>query len=414
MPADISSPRIFYGYFVVLAAFLIVLIGWGSFFSFGVFFEHLLTEFGRTRAETTGAYSFGNLTAGFMAILMGKLNDRLGPKAVLSMCGLFAGIGYILMSLVSSIWQFYLIYGMVLGFGIGGFFVPPTSTVARWFVKRRAFMTGVVLLGANIGTMIIPPAAAYLISVFGWRKTYIQMGIVNLIVIMSLAQLLKRDPKQIGGLPYGVNGGAQYELEIQASGFSLLEAVRMTQFYLLCAIYFCFYFCINTMLTHTVIHATGLGISPSNAASMMLAFGGGGIIGRIVNGTLGDKIGNRQTCLICFILMSVDMFYITTVTGLAGLLAFSAVIGFAFAGIGSLMGLLAADAFGLKSHGLIFGFIYASNMLGGAIGPVMTGRVFDLTGSYRLGFLSCSAVGWIGAMLVRLLRTRTLDHTYPA
>lgn len=412
MTSEISTSRLFYGYIVVLAAFLIVLIGWGSFFSFGVFFEHVLKEFNWTRAETSGAYSLGTLTTGFVAILMGKLNDRLGPKIVLSICCFFAGMGYMLMSLVSTIWHFYLFYGIVLAFGIGGFFVPPTSTVARWFVKRRTLMIGFVLLGANVGAMIIPPIAAWFIAHFGWRFTYILMGTVNLTAI-SLAQLLKRYPVQRGRHPYSTEGKIENESGLQSIGFSLHGAVRVRQFYLLCAIFFCFYFCINTMLTYTVIYATGLGISQSKAASVMLAFGGAGIAGRIVNGLLGDRIGNRQTCFVCFILISADMLYLTKVTDLSGLLAFSALIGFAFAGIGALMGPLTADAFGLKSHGLIFGIIYASNMLGGAVGPVMTGKLFDLTGSYHFGFLSCSVVGFMGSMLVLILGTGKRNHTHP-
>jgi MFS family permease len=401
---DVFELRIFYGYIVVLSSFLIVLIGWGTFFSFGVFFEPLLKEFGWTRAQTAGTYSLATLISGFMAIAMGKLNDRLGPKIVLTICGFFVGVGYLLMSLVSAIWQLYLFYGIFVAFGVGGFYVPPTSTVARWFVKRRASMNSVVLLGGSIGVMIIPSTATGLISTIGWRFTYIFMGLVNLIAIILLAQFLKRDPEQVGRLPYGANEETKNKIDLQDSGFSLREAIHVKQFWLLCGIFFCFFFCVNAVLAHIIIHAIGIGISPARAATIMIAFGGAGIVGRVAIGILGDRIGNKQMCLICFALISVDMLYIIIATDLVGLYAFSAIIGFSFAGLGALMPPLVADFFGLRSHGLIVGVVYASDMVGGTIGPIMAGRMFDVTGSYYLAFLFLAVIGFIGSILVLLLR----------
>jgi len=400
---DSTNSKIFYGHVVVLATFFIVLIGWGTFFSFGVFFKPVLEEFGWTRAQIAGAYSLATLIIGFMAIVMGRLNDRFGPKIVVSICGLFSGIGYLLMSLISDIWQFYVLYGIIVAFGVGGFFVPPISTIARWFVKKRALMTGIVLVGGSVGVMIVPTIAAWLISNFGWRLTFVMVGIVNVIAIISIAQLLKRDPRQVGRLPYGVNNETANRMSLQTSGFLLHEVIHMKEFWLLCSIFFCFFLVINAVLAHIIIHATGIGISPARATMIMVAFGGGGIVGRIIIGMLGDRIGNKRTCFICFVLMSGDMLYLELATDLMGLSVFSAIIGFAFAGIGALMGPLTADFFGLRSHGLILGIIYASDMVGGAIGPVMAGRIFDVTGSYHWAFFSCAIVGFIGSFLVWLL-----------
>ena len=119
---------------------------------------------------------------------------------------------------------------------------------------------------------------------------------------------------------------------------------------------------------------------------------------------LGDKIGNKQTCFMCFIAMSLAMLYLLIASGLQGLFIVCTTIGFCFAGIGALMAPLTADYFGLKSHGMILGIIYASDMLGGAIGPVTAGRIFDLTSSYNLAFLSSSVIAVIGSILILLLR----------
>jgi len=266
-------------------------------------------------------------------------------------------------------------------------------------------MTGVVLLGVSIGTMGIPYASVWFISIFGWRHSYILIGLINVIGIIAIAQLLISDPEKLDKMPYGANLEAQKKPSIQGKGYSLIEALHMNQFYLLCGIFFCFFFCINTVLAHIVLHATDMGILPTRAAHIMVAFGVGSIIGRIVNGILGDKIGNKRACFLCFVIMSADMFYLTIAAGLSGLICFGLIMGFVFAGIGALMSPLTADCFGLKYHGLILGIVYASDMVGGALGPVMAGGIFDVRGSYEVAFFVCGIVGIVGALLVWTLET---------
>ena len=130
-----KQPKIFYGYIVVAASFLIYMVMWGTYYTFGIFFKPFLVEFGWTRAMTSGAYSLSLILHGLLGIVAGKLTDRFGPRVVVTACGLLLGSGYLLMSQVSAIWQLYLFYGVIIGIGISGGFIPLVSTVARWFVK---------------------------------------------------------------------------------------------------------------------------------------------------------------------------------------------------------------------------------------------------------------------------------------
>ena len=127
----------YYGYIVVLAAFVIWMITWGVSMTYGVFFKPILSEFGWTRAMTAGARSLSLGVWGLMGIVTGRLTDRLGPRKVVLIAGCFFGIGYLLMSYISNAWQFYVIYGVVIGIGLSAVTVPTMTTVARWFVKRR-------------------------------------------------------------------------------------------------------------------------------------------------------------------------------------------------------------------------------------------------------------------------------------
>ncbi len=166
-----AEPRFFYGYIVVVAALFIMVAIYGVFYAFGIFFKPVLAELGWTRAMTSGAFSLAWIVQGLLAIGMGGLNDRLGPRLVMTLCGFILGLGFLLMSQISAVWQLYLFYGVIIGIGMAGSWVPLVSTVARWFVKRRNIMTGIVVTGMGIGTLIGAPAANWLISVYDWLCT---------------------------------------------------------------------------------------------------------------------------------------------------------------------------------------------------------------------------------------------------
>ena len=233
-----AKPRRFYGYIVVVAAFFIMVLMWGTLSTFGIFFKPMLTELGWTRAITSGAFAVSWIIQGLLSIAVGRVNDRLGPRIVITVCGSILGLGYLLMSQTNALWQLYLFYGVIIATGMSGSFVPIASTVARWFVKRRGTMTGIVVAGSGIGGLIAPPLANWLISIYDWRVSYIILGSIALVVVILFAQLLRRDPAQVGLMPYG---GSKEEMELKGStkAFSLKEAASVRQFWLVLSMYLC-------------------------------------------------------------------------------------------------------------------------------------------------------------------------------
>ena len=402
--AENTKPRFFHGYIIVAATFFITMITYGTMYTFGVFFEPLLAEFGWTRAMTSGAYSLFMVFSGLLYIVTGRLNDRFGPRIVVTVCGFFLGLGYLLMSQISAVWHLYLFYGVIISIGVSGAFVPLISTVARWFVKKRGLMTGIVEAGTGIGTVIMPPVANWLIFNYGWRTSYIIVGIIVLLPIVLAAQFLKRHPEQIELLPYGADEATGENLNLQARGFSLQQAVHTRQFWLLCGIYFSFLFCVQTIMVHAVIYATGLGISPTSAASILVIIGGLSIAGRVMIGSAGDRIGNKPALTISLALMSLTLFGLVATKGIWALYLFAAIFGFIYGGLVVLISPLVAELFGLRSHGVILGIVAFCSGIGGAIGPVMAGHIFDITGSYQLAFLVCGAIGFVSSILTLLLR----------
>jgi len=399
--------KFFYGYVVVVAAFLIMMVMWGTSVSFGVFFKPLLTEFGWTRAMTSGAFSLSILMYGVLGIVVGRLNDRFGPRIVITICGVFLGLGYLLMSQIGTIWHLYLFYGVIIGIGLSGAYVPMGSTIARWFTQRRGMMTGLVVSGVGIGIVIMPPIVSWFISTYGWRTSYIIMGIIAFTFIISTAQFLRRDPGQMGLLPYGKKGVKGDALSLEAGGFSFRQAIHTSQFWLLCAINFCFGVVLDVIIVHIVPHATDLEISAASAASILAITGGISIAGRITMGSAGDRIGSKSALTICFILMSVALFWLLAAKELWMFYLFAIIFGFGYGGFAPLASLIVAELFGLSSHGAILGSTEFIFTIGGAVGPVLAGRIFDITGSYNLAFLTCATIAVMGVISILLLRPTT-------
>jgi len=399
-----KKPRLFYGYVIVAVGFIILTVVMGLIFNFGVFFKPFLDDFGWTRAQTSGAYALLFTVYGVLGIFAGRLNDRLGPRLILTVSSILLGLGYFLISRVTALWQLYFFYGVIIGIGTGGCFVPLTSTIARWFVKRRGLMTGIMVSSIGVGSMIMPPIATQLISAYGWRTAYVIFGIVVLVVTLVTAQFLRRDPAQVGQLPDGAGEVNQGSSTLQTQGFSLRETIRTSQFWMLCVMFFCFGYSMHAITVHIVIHATGLGISLVDAAKILVVIGGLNIVGRLVMGVGSDRIGNKRGLIIAFVLLSAGVLWLQFARELWSLQLFAVLFGLANGGVIVLMSSVGADLFGLRSHGAILGIYTFLFSVGGAIGSVVSGRIFDITNSYQLAFWVFAALGIAGLILSLFLK----------
>ncbi len=398
-----TKKRFFYGYIVVVASLCVFAVMYGTRFAFGVFFKPMLTEFGWTRALTSGALSLSMLVQGLLAIVMGGLNDRLGPRIVLTFCGFFLGVGCLLMSQISTLWQIYLFYGVIIGIGMSGVLVPLLSTVARWFIKRRNVMTGIALTGIGLGSLIAPPVANRLISLYDWRVSYILLGCLVLAVGVLAAQFLKRDPTRAGHVPDGGDEAGEEMLQGRNEGFSLREAAHTRQFWMLFGIFVCLGFSYFSIVVHIVPHITDLGISAAKGATILAALGGAGIVGNVVGGA-ADRIGNKQACIIGLILASAMLFWLVSITEVWMFYLFVGGFGIGYAICMTSESPLVAWLFGVSSHGLLLGIIAFGFTIGAALGPLLTGYIFDVTGSYQAAFFTFAALTVVGLILMVLIR----------
>ncbi len=398
------KPKFFYGYIVVVASFVIQGVVWGVYQSFGVFFNPLLDEFGWSRATISGAASLSFILGGFLALIIGNLNDRFGPRIVMTGCGFFAGLGFLLMSQVNSLWQLYLFYGVILALGISGMDVLPLATIARWFTKKRGIMTGIAKVGTGLGILVIPMMASGLIFAYGWRTTYFTLGIVALVLLVSAAQLLRQAPGRRKQLSSAGNELAFGSLSLPEEGLSLHRAVHTGQFWIVGAIYLVVGFCSLTVLVHIVPHAIDLGISAASAAGVLAIIGGVSIVGRLVMGGISDIIGNNRSLFICLIILLVALVWLQSAKELWAFYLFAVLYGFAHGGVFTLISPIVAELFGIRSQGTILGTAVFTTAIGGFVGPVLAGSIFDVTGSYDLAIIILIVAGVIGVALALFLR----------
>ncbi|MBI4286670.1 MAG: MFS transporter [Chloroflexi bacterium] len=399
----VRKPKLFYGYVIVAASFVIMAVASGGFNTFGVFFGPMLEEFGWSRALTSGAFSVALVLSGLLGLVTGRLTDRFGPRLVLTGCGLLLGLAFFLMSQVSSSWQLYLYYGVIAGIGMSGHFVPLLSTVARWFDKRLGAMSGIVLAGVGTGVTLMPMLANWGITDYGWRRAFMVFGLVGVVYVIA-AQLLHRDPHSRGLLPFGQTQRQQAR-HLDMHGLSFREALRTRQLWMLFGAIFCLGFCFHVVMVHIVIYATGLGIPAAGAVRILSFLGMANIVGRILMGHIGDRIGHRQVLLMSISLLFGSLVGLQFARELWMLYLFGAVFGYAYAGTFVPTSPLIAEFFGLKNHGVLFGVIDAAFLLGGTAGPVLVGYTYDVTGSYRTGLLILAVVSLVGVVLAILLKS---------
>ncbi|MFC1820726.1 MFS transporter [Thermodesulfobacteriota bacterium] len=397
--------KYFYGYSILAAGFIIQAICLGIFTTYGIFLKEFQLEFGWSRAMISGASSLSTLFLGATTIFAGRLNDKIGPRVILVSSGLLLGFGYLLMSFINEPWQLFLLYGMIIGIGFSAVDIIPLSTIARWFVKRRGMMSGMVKIGTGFGQLVMPLIAISLITAYGWRNSYIIIGIVLLITIPSIALVYRRDPQELGLLPDNDNKEPNVSVASPTDpGVSLRVAIRTKQIWLINGVWFALLFCTLTIFIHIVPHAIDLGLPQTIATSILSTIGAVSMLGRLFMGIINDKIGGKRSLIISTIIFLCGIIWLQIAKDAWMLFLFASFHGFAHGAIYAIISPVVAEFFGTKSHGVLLGIIWFSGSIGGASGPLMAGRIFDLTGSYQIDFLILTGMAVLGLLLISLLK----------
>jgi OFA family oxalate/formate antiporter-like MFS transporter len=389
----------FYGYIVVLVIFILQVVMFGSRVSFGVFVKPLTSEFDWTRGLVAGAFSVSTIVQAMSSIMMGWANDRMGPRFVLTICGILVGIGLMLVSLINSVWQLYLCYVVLVGVGMGSLVAPQMSTIARWFVKRRNLMTAAMMAGGGLGGLIGPPLVTWIVYSYSWREAYLYLGAGVFALMIISAQFLRRDPYKMGQVPYGQESVATSKLPSDTTGLSSKEAFKTNTFWLIALIMFCVGFCLWVAAVHVIPYAIDHGNSPEVAAMVLASLNGAQPLGSIFLGLMADKIGNRKGLVICVCLLFPVAALLFPVSNPWLISLFVMIFALGLGGVSVIQSSITAELFGMKSHGIILGYSVFTFSLGGAVGAYLGGALFDLTGSYRTVFLLCGILILVALMM---------------
>ena len=382
----VSTVQTRQGYVVTAAAFFLQMLGIGSLLSFGIFIPELENEFGWSRATLAGAASMANLVNGTLALGAGYLSDRYGPRIVMTIAGIIVGSAYFLLSQTQAIWQLYLLYGGLFAIGWSAFDVVPLSTVAKRFSANRGVMTGIVKGGAGTGMFAIPLLVGGLVASIGWRWAFAVLGLLVLVGVSISARFLRLEPAAAS--PENAGEVTESAPPVgDAIGLTLHQAFHTHQFWIMCVMYLLVYWCSFTIVVHVSPYAVDLGFSTVAAASMISVMGIASIVGRLTTGKLIDRIGLRRTMTIGLVGWVLAYTWLQLQGGIWTLYVFAVAYGFNHGSLFTVFSPKIAELFGTRAHGSIFGAVLVSAAIGGAIGPYLAGRMFELTGNYKLVFV---------------------------
>jgi MFS transporter, OFA family, oxalate/formate antiporter len=407
--ASRPAPQVFYGWFVVAAAFAVTLVGFGSAYAFSAFFEPLQREFSASRGSVALVFSIAGFLYFGLGIVSGPLADRFGSRTMAAIGMVLVGVGMALAGMARTLTEVYLAYGLGVGIGVGLSYVPAVGAVQRWFVRRRGFASGLAVSGIGVGTLVMPPVAALMISALGWRGAYLLLGALAAVIGAGMALLISNDPRERGLAPDGDTVVPEQQA-LQASGASLAEAIRTPRFIGLYVAGLLASFGVFVPFVHLVPYAVDRGIAPSAAVILLGAIGVGSTAGRFFLGSLADRFGRNASLIAMFIGMGLALATWPLSSAFWQLAVFALVFGTFYGGWVALLPAVLMDNFGGRNVSAIIGALYTSVAFGTLTGPTLAGFVFDLAGSYTWPIVASAGANILAAAIL----ARTIRSARPA
>jgi MFS family permease len=385
-----------YCWVIAGACLVIGLAGYGTFFSFTMFYPFLVEEFGWSRATVSGAMSVGLMVYGMAALPMGWCVDRFGPRITITIGGLLLGIGTALGAFISEPWHLYALYGGVAGIGMGAAWAPLVSTVSRWFISRRGLASAIAALGGGTGTLFFAPIAEVLIREVGWREAYLWMGLICGGIIVGAAMLLYRDPAARGMRPYEIEPrageseepGIAVTTEASEAGGTIQEIVRTRLFWWMILTFGLWWFGGAIGYVQIAPFVLEKGFDIGFAALVVVMFGVGNGVGKIVMGMTGDRLGGQRAYQIAILGASLGMLGMAFSQSATAMLTATTVFGFGLGGVTPHLTTIGVALFGVRSVGALMGAILALIGMAGAAGALVSGMIFDAVGSYTPAFMA--------------------------
>jgi MFS family permease len=414
----------FYGWVVIAVAFVTMGVGVNARTAFSLLFPPILAEFGWERGVTAGAFSFGFLISAILSPSLGRLMDRRGPRVVMELGVALVAAGLLLAPLVRQPWHLYATLGVLVGGGsVCLAYTGQSFYLPNWFVRRRGLALSIAFSGVGIGSIILLPWMQTLIARAGWRTACWTLAIVALVLLAPLNLLLKRRPEDMGLEPDGDRSaqaaGAARASNVVDTAWAAIEwtlgrAMRTARFWWIAVGYFCGLFAWYAVQVHQTKYLTEIGFSAAQAAWALGFVSLAGIPGQITLGHVSDRIGREWVWtagslgfVICYVSL-VLLRQSPTPALLYVMVASQGMLGY---GLTSVIAAIPAEIFQGKHYGTIFGTLMLAAIGGGAVGPWLTGAVYDATGSYTLAWwiaIGCSLLSGASIWLASPRKVRVV------
>jgi MFS family permease len=369
-----------HAWIMATTAFFTCFVVYGVQYSFGAFFDSIARDLGAGRADTAGIFSVNMFVSNLFGVLAGYLTDRFGPRPMVVLASLTMGAGLVMTAGIDRLWMGYLTYGVAMGIASGCVFIPMVAAVSGWFERRRNAAIGLTVSGIGCGTLFVVPLIGVMIHRYGWRMSYLLLGIIGAALLLICAIIIERPP-----LP---------ALRTQTR---LGDVARTPPFILLCLAGTLSNVGIFIPFVYLPGFAQTRHINPVAAASLLGIIGGASVIGRLGLGGISDRLGVMWLYKLTLLLIGASYVLWFTPPSFAVLVLFAVVLGIGYGGSVALCPAVVADLFGVPGLGAMLGVIYGGSALSSLAWPPLAGVIVDRTGSYggvaALG-AGCGLLGW--------------------
>lgn len=410
---------IFYGWWIVVACFLIAMyVGGIIFYGFTAMFEPIAQEFGWSYAQISFAASLRGLETGIMAPLVGMLVDRWGPRRLIFFGGIVTALGLVLLSYTTSLGMFYGAF-ILISLGTSGTSMTVLMTaVATWFRKKVGIASGIAVSGFGFGGLLVPVVVG-LIEMYGWRMTMTILAASVLVIALPLSFIFRHKPEQYGYLPDGEAPGAvtadQGLAHVQTDEVNIgrLQAVKSSIFWRLTLVFTFHVMLLSAAVTHVMPYLSSIGVGRARSSLVATAIPLMSVGGRLGIGWLGDKLNKRRVAAGSFAMVVIGLLFFGYVStaGAWWLVPFLLFFGIGYGGTNVMRPALTREYFGRINFGAVFGLIVGISMLGAVIGPPLAGWVFDTWGSYQgiwFVFAGLALVALISLLTMPPVRTSSM------
>jgi MFS family permease len=402
--------NIFWGWYIVVGAFLVMSVNYGARYCFGIFVKPLSGEHGWSHSVISLAATINMLIYSIGAIFVGRMLDKFAPRWIMTTGAIIAAAGFILTGFVNSPLTLYLAYGLLVGLGATGMgVVICSSSVGKWFIKMRGLAIGIATMGISFGIMTLTPLAGFLGKYFSWRAGMFILGAITLTVGVTVSQLLMRKthPEAYGLLPDGdkIPLPGQISATPAVSKISIRTIFKDSRFWTIAISQSLIVMVIMSVFVHQVAYAVDNEINSIAAASSLAAISVTGFIGQFFFGWLSDRLRDGKYAYflgISFLLCG--MILLNYADNVRSLYLYAVIYGFGYGCIAPILPILIVDRFGRHTLGSIYGLLTFFIGFIGSLGPILGGIIYDHFGSYHYLWLINTIILALTSIIILTLK----------